>query len=398
MNRRQFIAATASATAVTAWSLPGQSAPPARRLRVAIIGHTGRGNYGHGLDKVWLMLPEIEIVGVADADEKGLAVAQGRLKTKGFTDYRRMLAEVKPDLVAIAPRFVDEHHAMAMAAITGGARGIYVEKPLCRTLVEADELVAACAKHRCKCAVAHRNRYNPTLPVLERLVREGVIGRLLEIRGRGKEDKRGGGEDLWVLGSHVLNVSVVFTGKPVTGSATLLAKGRLATKADLTDGSDAVGPVAGDALHARFETERGIPIYFDSVANAGTKDSGFGLQLIGTEGVIDLRLDQHPIAHLLAGSPFVPAAKPRAWVPITTAGIGQPEPLADITQLVRDHLLPAWDLVGAVNSDRQPLCNEQDGRLTVEMVMAIFESHRLKGQRVAFPLVTRRHPLELPFT
>jgi hypothetical protein len=59
---------------------------------VAIIGHTGRGNYGHGLDKVWLMLPEIEIVGVADADEKGLAVAQGRLKTKGFTDYRRMLA------------------------------------------------------------------------------------------------------------------------------------------------------------------------------------------------------------------------------------------------------------------------------------------------------------------
>lgn len=381
-----------------AWPLSSNAAQPARRLRVAVIGHTGRGNYGHGLDKVWLALPETEIVGVADADEKGLAVAQGRLKTKGFLDYRRMLAELKPDLVAVAPRFVDEHHAMAMAAIAGGVRGLYVEKPLCRTLVEADELVAACAKHNCKCAVAHRNRYNPTLPVLERIVREGVIGRLLEIRGRGKEDKRGGGEDLWVLGSHVLNVAVVFTGKPVSCSATLLAKGRLATKADLQDGSDAVGPVAGDALYARFETERHIPIYFDSVANAGTKESGFGLQLIGTEGIIDLRLDQHPVAHLRGGSPFVPSANAQGWVPITTAGIGLPEPLTDIATLVRDHLLPARDLIDAIHSDRRPLCNEQDGRLTVEMVMAIFESHRLKGQRVAFPLVTRRHPLELPFT
>lgn len=398
MNRRQFIAAAATATAATAWALSGKAAQPTRRLRVAVIGHTGRGNYGHGLDKVWRALPEAELVGVADADEAGLAVAQGRLKTKGFTDYRRMLAELKPDIVAVAPRFVDEHHAMAMAAIAGGARGLYVEKPLCRTLVEADELVAACAERRCKCAVAHRNRYNPTLPVLERLVREGVIGRLLEIRGRGKEDKRGGGEDLWVLGSHVLNVAVVFTGKPLSCSATLLAKGRLATKADLQEGSDAVGLVAGDALHARFETERDIPIYFDSVANAGTKDSGFGLQLIGTEGIIDLRLDQHPVAHLLAGSPFVPSAKARTWVPITTAGIGQPEPLTDIATLVRDHLLPARDLIDAIHSDRPPLCNEYDGRLTVEMVMAIFESHRLKGQRVAFPLVTRRHPLALPFT
>ena len=27
------------------------------RLRVAVIGHTGRGNYGHGLDTVWQQFP-----------------------------------------------------------------------------------------------------------------------------------------------------------------------------------------------------------------------------------------------------------------------------------------------------------------------------------------------------
>ena len=36
--------------------------------RVGVIGHTGRGNYGHGLDVVRNSLPGCEIVAVADAD------------------------------------------------------------------------------------------------------------------------------------------------------------------------------------------------------------------------------------------------------------------------------------------------------------------------------------------
>ena len=33
-----------------------------RKLRVAVIGHTGHGDYGHGLDTMWLRVPETEIV------------------------------------------------------------------------------------------------------------------------------------------------------------------------------------------------------------------------------------------------------------------------------------------------------------------------------------------------
>ena len=43
----------------------------AKKYRVGVIGHTGKGNYGHGLDVVWLSMPETEIVGVADAHEGG---------------------------------------------------------------------------------------------------------------------------------------------------------------------------------------------------------------------------------------------------------------------------------------------------------------------------------------
>ena len=40
--------------------------------RVAVIGRTGKGNYGHGLDTVWLNQERAEIVAVADEeDEKG---------------------------------------------------------------------------------------------------------------------------------------------------------------------------------------------------------------------------------------------------------------------------------------------------------------------------------------
>ena len=37
---------------------------------MGVIGHTGRGNYGHGLDTVWQKLPDTEIEAVADAHVK----------------------------------------------------------------------------------------------------------------------------------------------------------------------------------------------------------------------------------------------------------------------------------------------------------------------------------------
>jgi predicted dehydrogenase len=389
MNRRQFLFTTAAST----FAFAAGAAEPERKLRVAVIGHTGHGDYGHGLDAMWLKVPETEIVGVADADAAGLAKTLKRLNVaEGFADYRELLAKTKPDIAVIAMRQIDQHRDIALAAIEAGARGIYMEKPFCRTPAEADEIVAACEKRNVKLALAHRNRYHPALPVATRLVEEGAIGRLLEIRCRGKEDARGGSLDLWVLGSHLFNLAAYFAGPPWACSATVLQDGRPATKAHVKDGSEGVGPLAGNEVHARFEMEGGMPVFFDSIANAGVKTAGFGVQLIGTNGIIDLRIDEQPLVHLLPGNPFHPAKEPRVWTPITTAGVGQPEPIADIKAQTGEHLLPARDLIAAIREDRQPLCSAFDGRVTVEMITAVFESHRLNGQRVAIPLVTRGNP------
>ncbi len=192
MNRRTFLS---SSTAVIAF--PHISYATDKKLRVGIIGHTGRGNYGHGLDTVWMNLPGTEIVAVADANQAGLASAKKRLKTtKGFIEYHAMLKETRPDIVAVCPRHADQHHDMSLAAIEAGAKGIYVEKPFMRTPAEVDSLAAACKKYGAKIAIAHRNRWHPMLAVIDQFIKDGQLGKILEIRGRGKGDRRGGSEDL----------------------------------------------------------------------------------------------------------------------------------------------------------------------------------------------------------
>lgn len=393
MTRRHFLATTTASAAAAATSL---SAAEGGRLRVAVIGHTGRGAYGHGLDTMWLKVPETEIVGVADADENGLAGAVGKLGLKAdqsYADYHKMLGAVKADIVAIGPRHVDQHRDMLLAAIESGAKGIYIEKPFVRTLAEADEVLEAAKAKNVKISIAHRNRFHPVLPVVQKLIDDGALGKVLEMRGRGKEDARGGSLDLWVLGTHVMNLASYFGGKPLDCSAVVLQKGKPLTKADVVEGAEGIGLLAGNEVHARYAMERGMPVYFDSVQNAGVKEAGFGLQIIGTKGIVDFRIDVEPLAHFLPGSPFQPMKEPRAWQPITTAGIGKPEPIADLGKNVAGHLTAAADLIAAIRENREPICHAEEARTTIEVVSAVFESHRQGGKRVSLPLVERGNPL-----
>ena len=388
MHRRTLLTALAAA--------PLTSFAAETKLRVALIGHTGRGNYGHGLDTMWKAIPATEIVAIADADAKGLETELKKIGTgKGFADYKAMLAEVKPDIVAIGARHIDQHRDMMLAAIQNGAKGIYIEKPFVRSPAEADEVIAAAEKTGTKIAIAHRNRYHPVMSTITRLIEAGEIGRVLEMRGRGKEDTRGGSLDLWVLGSHIFNLATLFGGEPLACTAGVYQDGKPITKAQVKEGDEGIGALAGNEVHARFELAKGINLFFDSVQGAGVKEAGFGLQIIGTKGVIDFRIDQEPVAHLRPGSPFQPNLKASPWLPITTAGIGQPEPIAHLGKMLSSHEAAGLNLIAAIQENRAPLCDAVQGRQTIEMICAVFESHRLNGQRVTLPLKTRVNPLTL---
>lgn len=364
-----------------------------KTYRAAVIGRTGRGNYGHGLDVVWKQLPNVELVAVADDDKVGLAAAIKRLGVEqGFADYREMLDKVKPDVVTIAQRWVDKHAEMAVEC---AARGIhmYVEKPLCGTLVEADQIVAACEKTHTKLAIGHITRYSPLIDVVKQMLADGKIGRVLEFRARGKEDRRGGAEDTWVLGSHMMNLIRTFGGQPTWCFGTVRANGKPITKADVAEGNEGLGPLAGDAVSAVFGMPNDATATFGSVRNAasGKSDqSRFALQICGSAGIIELTSNFHPQVSFLPDPSWSPLRGKGAWQDVPLPGIAA-ETDSDLRHGL-GNVAVAKDLLRAIEENRQPLCSVYEARAAIEMIVAIFESQRVGGP-IPLPLASRVNPL-----
>ena len=364
-----------------------------KALRVGVIGRTGRGNYGHGLDTAWFDVPQTEVVAVSDDDKQGLAAAAKRLRVeKSFSDYRQMLDQVEIDIVAICSRWIDKHHEMAIAAAERGIH-IYMEKPFCRTLEEADEVVAACEKSHVKMALGHPTRYSPLIETIRNLIRSGRIGKVLEYRGRGKEDRRGGGEDLWVLGTHVMDMIRAIGGHPQWCFAEVTQGGKSVSKSDVVPGSEGISLLAGDQVRAVYGMNDGATAFFASSRNMSGRPSRYGLQIYGSRGVIELVEGILPSVKILEDPSWSPGRSGAVWQSVSSAGVGTPEPLK-VPQYGARHWLAIVDLVRAIEEQRQPLSSMYEARGATEMILSVFESHRL-GRPVALPLENRKHPLSL---
>src|SRR5206468_807316 len=106
---------------------------------------------------------------------------------------------------------------------------------------------------------------------------------------------------------------------------------------------------------------------------------------------ITLTTGSLPAVHFLEDPSWSPGRSKVAWQEITSAGLGKPEPLKD-GGLVQGNVWIAQDLIEAIEQDRQPLGSMYDGRAALEMILAVYDSHRLKGP-VELPLRNRKHPL-----
>ena len=366
------------------------------RLRVAVIGRTDRGDWGHAIDELWADAQQpfarTQLLAVADESQAGLLKAAARLSLDAspdvaFRDWQKMLTTVRPDIVAICMRQIDCHAEMAIAAAAAGAKGIFMEKPFVQTRAQADAVIAACQKANTKLSLALVNRHSPAYAAARDLIEDGRIGRVLELRGRGKEDARGGGEDLWVLGCHVLDMMVDLGGTPQWCEAAVTLGGRAITKADAVAGPEGVGLIAGDSINAVFGLADGPIGFFSSVREAGLKQPNFGLTVVGTKGAIHIRPDQVPHAYLRE-APLWRVDKEFSWRPIGPEGLGMEVAAGDPdrqTQRVHWAHLATTDLIDAISADREPETGMYAGRTVVEMTAAIYES-ALSGTRIEWPL------------
>jgi len=364
-----------------------------KKYRVGVIGRTGHGDYGHHLDRVWLDVPETEIVAVADDNKMGLGQAGKRLGVDAlYPDYRRMLDEAKPDIAAVCPRWIDQHRDMAVAAAERGIH-IFMEKPFCRTLEEADAVVDACERTHVKFALGHPTRYSPKFATLKKLIDQGAIGRVLQYRGRGKEDRRGGGEDLWVLGTHVMDMMLGLAGRPEWCFAHVTQDGKPVTNEHVAPGNEGVGPLAGDAVRAMYGLPDGSTFTFGSYRNTAGRPSRYGLQIYGSRGVFELLEGTMPSVKHLDDPGWSPGRSGAKWQDVSSAGIGKPEPLEGAEYKAR-YILAVRDFLAAIEENREPIDNVYDAHSVVEMIAAVFESHRL-GSPAKLPLQTRKNPLTL---
>jgi predicted dehydrogenase len=365
----------------------------AKKYRVAVIGRTGKGNYGHGLDVVWKEFDNVEIVAVADPDEKGRAAAAKRLGIeKSYADYQEMLDKEKPQIVSVADRFLDLHHDMVIACAKAGA-SIFLEKPMARTLAEADEMVKACETHHVKLAIPFQTRLSPRLSRVKELIADGKLGDLVTIHSRGKEDNRGGGEDLMVLGTHLFDLMRLLAGEPRWCFARILQDGKPATKADVRDGGENMGPVLGDDIAATYGFDNGVTATFGSRKAKHGATTRFGMQIYGTKGVVHLTTGSLPPVYWLDDPSWFPGKEKVEWKEVTSNGVGKPETIKD-TGLGLGNVWIVKDLIEAIEKDRQPLVGMYDGRASLEMILAVYESFRVKGS-VELPLKNRKHPLTM---
>jgi predicted dehydrogenase len=358
------------------------------KLKAVIIGHTGHGDYGHNHDLIFNGRANIEVVAVADPDDAGRAKAVARVRApRGYADYREMLNNERPQLVSVALRCTDEHHAMALAALKAGAH-VYMEKPITETLAQADELLALAKQMGLKIAVPHQMRLAPNIVLFKQRLQEGLIGDLLEIRSHGKQDRRAGGEDLVVLGVHLFDLMRLFAGNPQWCSARILQDGHEITLKDAHAATESIGPVAGDDIVAQFKFPNGVHGTFVSREKNQTAAGPWGLELIGSKGSARILTQLVPKIYF---------KKPGAWTGdgnVSEWRLWADDPLTKLhnaEQSANERVVSDW--LAAIAENREPVCGGDAATRALEMAMAVFSAGLTRG-RVDFPLKNREHPLK----
>jgi predicted dehydrogenase len=183
-------------------------------------------------------------------------------------------------------------------------------------------------------------------------------------------------------------------GEPHLCSASLLQDGRPVNAGDVKQGAEGIGPLAGDEVHVRYQLRGGAVGYFDSVRDGRGNPSRFGIRIFGTKGIIEIHeVGYLPNVQYLPDSSWSPGRTGKKWIPISSAGLNKPEPIKE-NGLHAGNIAAVNDLIAAIEEDRQPISSIYEARKTTEMIIAAFESHRLRG-RVTFPLKNRENPLTM---
>lgn len=123
----------------------------------------------------------IELVGLADPGEKAQAIAKAR-GIPFFDTAGDLFEAINMDGVVICTP--TEHHlSPTLAALDAGIH-VLVEKPICATVAEAEQIVAKSREVNRHVLVGHQRRYYPQVERAREIIQGGTLGPLVAVTGQ----------------------------------------------------------------------------------------------------------------------------------------------------------------------------------------------------------------------
>lgn len=212
-------------------------------IKVAIIG---LGKMGMSHCAILGAHPDVDMAAMCDTDSLLQSAFQKLTKIRCYTDYQKMICEVKPDAVyVVTPTKL--HYDMVMFAMEHGCH-VFCEKPFSMNPIEGQKMAEYAKEHNLVNQVGYHNRFIGTFNEMRRLLEAGVIGKPFHFMGEAygpvvlkskgstwRSDKKKGGGCVMDYAAHVLNLI-----NYVTQSKLIDAKGTYMPSIFSKDVDDAV--------------------------------------------------------------------------------------------------------------------------------------------------------------
>lgn len=153
------------------------------KLRAAVIG---AGYFGRLHASKLAAHPEVEMVAVTDPDAARAQSVAREAGCRAAGGLDELVGRIDIASVAVPTEL---HHAVARPLIDAGVH-VLIEKPIARTLDQADDLVRLAAERGAVLAVGHQERFNPAYVALRAEPGQALFieaERLTAFRGRGTD-------------------------------------------------------------------------------------------------------------------------------------------------------------------------------------------------------------------
>ena len=268
------------------------------------VGLIGTGFMGKAHALAWRNVqavagdvPAARLVQLADMPaEKAQAMAAQFGFERATADWRDLLADPAIDVVSVtAPNGL--HREMAVAALQAG-KHVWCEKPMALTLDDARAMETAARASGRKTQLGYNYLANPAVTHAARLLADGVIGRLVHIRGWVDEDYQADPALPWTwratlhdaglgalgdIGCHLISLMTAMAGpiESVLGEIDTIHKTR-----PLADGRGSAAVENEDVASALLTFTSGVKGTFVASRSAWGRKSRLGFELHGTSGMI----------------------------------------------------------------------------------------------------------------